>query len=118
MTWNQAAERLFGYTQDEVVGRPFDLIAGDSGGRALEDGEAVPPFDATFCAKDGTAIPASVALSPVYDEENRVRGIAGVIRDLRETRRLEEQLRQSQKMEAVGSPRRRCRARLQQSARR
>jgi PAS domain S-box-containing protein len=103
VTWNQAAERLFGYTQEEVVGRSFDLIVDDAGAQPIVQDEAIAPFDATFRAKDGTAIPASVALSPVYDEENRIRGVAGVIRDLRETRRLEEQLLQSQKLEAIGS---------------
>jgi PAS domain S-box-containing protein len=106
--WNRGAERLFGYAAAEVAGRPiFDLLpAAERAGAAetlgrLRRGEAVPPYEAVRGRKDGTPVSVSVRLSPIRDGD-RVTGVSLIYRDLTESRRLEQQLHQSQKMEAVG----------------
>ena len=106
--WNRGAERLFGYAAAEVTGRPiFDLVPDGERDRAVENldrlrrGEAVPPYEAVRGKKDGTPVPVSVRLSPIRDG-GRVTGVSLIYRDVTDRRRLEEQLRQAQKMEAVG----------------
>jgi two-component system cell cycle sensor histidine kinase/response regulator CckA len=108
-TWNGGAERLFGYTANEMIGTlvndatpesPFDGGA-DLG--KLRSGVRPRPFETRMLRKDGTRADVSVATSPIADRTGQVIGVARVIRDMTEQRLLEEQLAQSQKLEAIGS---------------
>jgi two-component system cell cycle sensor histidine kinase/response regulator CckA len=110
-SWNAGAEHIMGYTADEIVGRHFsnfyEQVAVDEGrplahlaqasrtGRAEDEGLRVH--------KDGSTFWASVVLSPIVDAAGKLLGFAMISRDLRERRSLEDQLHQSQKMEAIGS---------------
>jgi PAS domain S-box-containing protein len=94
--WNRAAERLFGYTAQEVLGRPLpDLIPSDrieelqSVMDRVRRGEHVPPFDTERIRKDGRRIEVSVSLSPVKDAAGTVTGISTIARDI--TERKEKQ---------------------------
>jgi two-component system cell cycle sensor histidine kinase/response regulator CckA len=112
-TWNPGAERLFGYTAEEMIGVPVDDVAGSSpfeGGMDLEElreqlhrGVHPKPFQTRMKRKDGSTVEVSVATSPVADLSGHVVGVSGVIRDITDQRRLEAQLNQSQKLEAIGS---------------
>src|SRR5947209_2613396 len=102
-TWNPAAERLFGYPADEMVGRSIlDLVPPDqhvearSFGERVRAGERVPPYEAVRLRKDGTAVPVSVTLWPVRDDAGRFVGLAAIYTDLTERRRAEAELRQSE----------------------
>ncbi len=115
-SWNRAAERLFGHTADEAIGKPIALIIPDD--RQYEEehqlpllaaGEGVDLYETVRSRKDGTAIAVSVALAPIHDLGGEVVGASKTARDLsaqraaeEALRRTEEQLRQAQKMEAVG----------------
>jgi PAS domain S-box-containing protein len=102
--WNRHAERLYGWTAEEAIGRPFGVIF--SGGepapmqRVLE-GETLT-VDMMRQRKDGTSVLVSVTASPIYGASGDVVGVVGVSADITERRALEEQLRHSQKMDAVG----------------
>jgi PAS domain S-box-containing protein len=94
-TWNPAAEALFGWTADEIIGQsitriiPEDLL--DEEQRIIDSirrGEIVPKFQTTRLAKDGTAIPIAVTVSPVRDSSGRVVGASKIANDLREQTRL------------------------------
>ena len=105
---NRAGERVSGYTRDEAMSRRLtDLVAADSA-EALRSRLAVSgaeadasTFDAILIGKDDRPIPVEIAWRPIVRDEAVV-GFEGIARDLTERRRLEDQLRQAQKMEAVG----------------
>jgi PAS domain S-box-containing protein len=109
-SWNAGAERFKGYSADEIMGEHFsrfyteeDLEA-DIPRIALETATREGRFEAEGwrIRKDGSRFWASVIIDPIRNEEGELLGFAKVTRDLSEKRAIEEQLRQSQKMEAVG----------------
>ncbi|HYH80595.1 MAG TPA: PAS domain S-box protein [Longimicrobium sp.] len=109
LTWNAGAERTFGWRESEVVGRPvFDVLPADlhEEERALlarvAAGEAVPPFETERADRDGRRVAVSLTMSPIRDASGAVACVATIARDVTEERRLQAQLRQAQKMEAVG----------------
>jgi len=109
-SWNAGAERFKGYSADEIMGEHFSRFYTE------EDREAGIPRIAleTACnegrfeaegwrvRKDGSRFWATVIIDPIRNETGELIGFAKVTRDLSEKRAIEEQLRQSQKMEAVG----------------
>ena len=108
--WNRAAEDLFGYTTEEAIGRrAIDLIVPDdmraefiaSRAKAFS-GEVVRNLVERRKRKDGTVIDVQLASAPVFNEDGSVRACVVAIEDITNHKMLEEQLRQSQKMEAIG----------------
>jgi PAS domain S-box-containing protein len=107
--WNAGAERIKGYRADEIIGRHFSVFY------RLEDREdGLPERILTTAArdgrveaegwrirKDGSRFWANVVIDAVHDAGTLI-GFAKITRDMTERRAVEEQLRQSQKMEAVG----------------
>jgi two-component system cell cycle sensor histidine kinase/response regulator CckA len=106
--WNQGAERLFGYPAEEIIGQststnarldcPEELKAL----KRVRAGEHIPPFETVRRRKDGKQIHVSVSISPIRDDDGRIVGASAISRDISERKRLEEQVRQAQKMEAIG----------------
>jgi PAS domain S-box-containing protein len=109
LSWNDAARRMFGWTEEEVVGRPvFDLLPPEAHDEEravlarVAAGERIVGRETERVRSDGRRILVSLAVSPVLDAAGRVQCAAVVTRDLTDERRLQAQLRQAQKMEAVG----------------
>ncbi|HWB22367.1 MAG TPA: PAS domain S-box protein [Gaiellaceae bacterium] len=108
-SWNAGAERLFGYTAEEMVGSHIDLLTGEMSPdlRELREkmnrGAEQGPIDLIMRRKDGSEVAVSSAGSPITDPSGALVGVAVVIRDVSERQQLEEKLRQAQKLEAVGS---------------
>jgi PAS domain S-box-containing protein len=107
--WNKFAELLYGWTAEEAVGRAIDELTPspflrEHGAQIVERGAAGEAWTGEFLVqgKSGKAFPALLTTSPVLDERSRVLGFVQVSIDLTERRNLEEQFRQSQKMDAVG----------------
>ena len=108
--WNAGAERIKGYRAEEIIGQHFSVFYG------LKDREDGLPQRALATAaqdgrleaegwrvrKDGTRFWANVVLDAVHDDTGDLIGFAKITRDMTERRAIDEQLRQSQKMEAVG----------------
>ncbi len=93
---NAACVRMLRYRhQDELIGKHMHRVMHHT----REDGT---PYPVELCKIYGNRIDVSVTLSLVRDRAGRVRGISGVIRDITQRRAAEEQLRQAQKMEAIG----------------
>lgn len=90
-TWNPAAEALYGYTADEMIGQEVSVLIPKEGLATLHvslerlrAGEGLRQDHAERCHRDGTRIPVSSTLSPVYDEGGEVIGISSIERDARE----------------------------------
>jgi PAS domain S-box-containing protein len=98
-SWNEAAERVFGYSADEMIGQSIRrLIPADR--RPEEDmilarlarSECIKRYETVRTAKDGRIFDASITISPVRDAEGRVIGAAKIIRDITERKRTEARL--------------------------
>jgi PAS domain S-box-containing protein len=108
-SWNEGAEQIFGYTAEEAIGRPLHmLMPADRLDEfpqmllAVQRGESVSNYETVRLRKDGKKINVSVTDSPIRGEGGTVAGVSSIARDITERKRLEEELLQSQKMEAVG----------------
>jgi PAS domain S-box-containing protein len=109
-SWNAGAERFKGYSADEIMGEHFSRFyteedqAAEIPRIALETAAREGRFETEGwrLRKDGSRFWASVIIDSVRNDDGELVGFAKVTRDLTEKRAIEEQLRQSQKMEAVG----------------
>jgi len=107
--WNKGAEQMYGYTAQELIGSPIALLAPperkDEIPAILERiraGERVEYFETVRVTKDGRRLNVSISISPIQDAEGKVIGASTIARDITAQRKVEDQLRQAQKMEAVG----------------
>ena len=95
-SWNRAAERMFGYTKEEVLGKHISLLIPPS--RLAEEdiiinsiaqGNKVDHFETIRIAKDGREIPISLSVSPVKDVIGRIVGASKIARDISEKKLTE-----------------------------
>ena len=106
--WNPAAERLFGWTAAEVLGRPNPIVQQEKQEEfkkytdALIQGAQFAEFHLRRQRKDGSVIDISLSTTLLRDAQGKISGLMGIFVDLTERLRLEEQLRHAQKLEAVG----------------
>lgn len=106
--WNSAAERIFGYTRQEALGRPVAVLfrPKQAAARIREmvarsaHGECCAG-EAHFLRRDGTSGACDLILEPLTDRNGQALGIMGVGRDISERRHLEQLLFRSQKIEAL-----------------
>jgi PAS domain S-box-containing protein len=107
-TWNLAATQMFGWAEREVLGRPYPIVPDDRRAeyRSLSDrharGQSIAGFETQRQRKDGTLVDVVLSIAPLVGADGRVTGTMGLIADITQRKQLEELLRQSQKMEAVG----------------
>jgi len=108
--WNRAAEETFEYSFEEAQGRhPFDLIAlpdgapeGDAFRALISQGSSQVDCVAGNRTKDGRILNCEWSGVPFYDSSGALKGFLSICQDLTGRKLLEEQLRQAQKMEAMG----------------
>lgn len=98
MTWNRGAQRLFGYTADEVIGKSVTvLIPQDRHDEepailaGIRRGERIEHYDTIRRRKDGSLIDISLSVSPVRNSKGEIIGASKIARDITERRRAEEQ---------------------------
>jgi PAS domain S-box-containing protein len=104
-SWNQAAERLLGYTATEIVGKPLTTIIPpelhEEEQRNLERlwrGERVEHFDTVRLAKNGRRIEVSLTISPLKNAEGEVVGASKIMRDIRRRKELERRVREEHQL--------------------
>jgi PAS domain S-box-containing protein len=103
-TWNQGADRLFGYTADEAIGRPVtmlipperldeepDILA------RIRNGERIEHYETVRRRKDGSLIDISLTVSPMKDASGRIVGASKIARDITERKQAEARLRDSER---------------------
>jgi PAS domain S-box-containing protein len=98
-SWNEGAQKLYGYASDEAIGRPMDLIVPEhKKGEELDilrlilRGERVDHYRTQRRRKDGTLVDVSIAVSPVHNSEGEIVQAAVVARDITEQVRLQNAL--------------------------
>ncbi|MGA3024726.1 MAG: PAS domain S-box protein [Bryobacteraceae bacterium] len=103
LSWNRGAERIYGYTAEEIVGRPISFLrlrgAPDDYRAILGDlkhGRTIEHYEARRVRKDGRQIFVSLTVSPIRDESGTVVGGSVVARDITEQQRAREALRLSE----------------------
>jgi PAS domain S-box-containing protein len=103
-SWNKSAERVFGYTAEEAIGRsvtmliPADRLSEEPEILArLRRGERVDHFETVRRRKDGTLLDISLTISPVRDTEGVIVGASKIARDISQSKRIENDLRRANK---------------------
>lgn len=99
-SWNDAAKRLFGYTADEIIGKPIQTLFPED--RLDEEteilsrlhrGERVEHFETQRKTKDGKIIDLSLTISPIRDSKNNIIGLSKIARDI--TSKKQEDMRKN-----------------------
>ncbi len=113
-SWNPAAERIFGYTAEEAIGRSIRILIPDELQdeedevlRKIRAGEKVDHYETIRQRKDGSRLAISLTVSPIRDEDGTIIGASKIARDITERARLQDALRDeannTQKLSDVGA---------------
>ncbi len=109
ITWNHGAERLYGYLAEEMIGRNISILYTPDDFKEylhmkeiIKRGERISAHDTKRLRKDGTLLAVSVSISPILVKNGELVGVTKIAHDITRVKQLEEQFRQSQKMEAFG----------------
>lgn len=104
-SWNAGAERMFGYTAEEAIGRPATILfppermAEESEILAcIRRGERVEHFESVRIRKDGSSIDISATVSPIVDSSGAIVGASKIARDISGRKRAEQALREQAKL--------------------
>ena len=102
-SWNSSAERIFGYSEQEVLGKPIALIIPPELQpeeleilRRLRAGERIDHFETVRVAKGGKRILVSLTISPVKDSSGTIVGASKIARDITRIKQVEQALRESE----------------------
>src|SRR5271170_2910305 len=101
--WNSSAERIFGYTENEVLGKPITIIIPPELQaqeidilRRLRSGDRIEHFETVRVTKTGKRVLVSLTVSPVRDSSGRIVGASKIARDITGIRQIEQALRDSE----------------------
>lgn len=102
LSWNPAAEKLYGYTAEEMIGRSVSVIVPDDRKgeidliqKRVENGDYIANFETRRVRKDGTVIDVVMSASPIKDCKGTVVGVATIVRDITASK-AEERLKDSE----------------------
>jgi len=108
-SWNQAAEEMLGYKEEEAIGRTFYFLVPENLRGELEHfrKEAVvrgriTRFETKRIRKDGTAIEVELTRSVLRDDEGNITGFMGLLNDITERKQMQEQLLASERLATLG----------------
>ncbi|HEV7281634.1 MAG TPA: PAS domain S-box protein, partial [Pirellulaceae bacterium] len=108
VTWNRGAERMFGWSAEEAVGRPVTILIPpdrlheeDVILATLARGERVDHYETVRVRKDGTKLQVALTVSPIRDTEGNVIGASKIARDITDRRLAEEALREESRVAEV-----------------
>ncbi len=103
VSWNTAAEKMYGYSSDEVKGKHISILVPAGGEHDLKDllervwrQELVERYETIRVRKDGTPLHVSLTVSPIKDLEGKVAGASAIARDITERKKAQEAVRESE----------------------
>ena len=101
-SWNRGAEQLYGYTPDDVVGQPIDVLVPEDQPdeiprilARLRRGERIKNYETRRVRKDGKVLDVSLTISPIRDTDGSIVGASTIARDITQRKRLEAELQQA-----------------------
>jgi two-component system, sensor histidine kinase and response regulator len=101
ISWNQGAERMYGYSAEEMVGKHISTLAPPGGGDSMIEtltrvsgGERIEHFETVRLTKDGRRIDVSLTVSPFKDAAGQTVGVASIARDITKRKQAERQIEQ------------------------
>lgn len=101
-SWNKGAERVFGYTEDEVIGKPITILIPANRQdeeqlilKRIRSGERVEHFETIRRCKDGSTIDVSLTISPMKNDKGEIVGASKIARDITGSKESEERLRRA-----------------------
>jgi PAS domain S-box-containing protein len=102
LTWNRAAQELYGYSPQEIIGRHVSTIAPPDRHAELQGiieagsgEEIIKDLETTRMRRDGSVFPAVLTISPIRDESGKTVALSVIARDITERRRAENELRRA-----------------------
>src|SRR5947207_7907218 len=102
-SWNTAAERMYGYAAEEIIGKPITLLFPPDRQdefsaimQHIKRGEGLDHFETMRVRKDGTILNVSVTVSPIKDAAGEIIGASAIARDISEQKRLQAELYEQQ----------------------
>lgn len=102
-SWNAGAERIFGFTPEEAIGRPITIIIPPELQdeekqilKRLRNDERIQHYETIRVSKSGKKLNVSLTISPVKDSKNRIVGASKIARDITESKRIENALTESE----------------------
>jgi len=108
-SWNRGAERMYGYTAEEIIGHPVSLLVPADKPNDVENimqriraGESLDHYDTQRRHKDGSLLYVTLTISPIRDRNGEIVGASTIARDMTSRRLAEEALRASEKLVAMG----------------
>ncbi len=108
LTWNKAAERMYGYRADEVIGKNVTMLAPDRPQeieeilQRLREGHKIERFETSRRTKNGKTIFVSLTISPVREAKGKIIAASTIARDITHTKMAEEALRNSERLAVAG----------------
>jgi PAS domain S-box-containing protein len=109
LTWNKAAERMYGYRAEEIIGRNVSVLSTQDRQweiaeilQRLRRGEKIEHFETSRRTKDGRILEVSLTISPVHDAEANIVAASTIARDMTQTKMAEEALRNSERLAVAG----------------
>jgi PAS domain S-box-containing protein len=108
-SWNRGAEHIYGYTSEDAIGKHISLLTPSDHRDEISEilgkiarGETIEHHESVRVTKDGRQLNVSISVSPLRDAADAIVGASVISRDITAQKRTENQLRQAQKMEAIG----------------
>jgi PAS domain S-box-containing protein len=103
-SWNKGAERVFGYTAEEAIGKPVTILIPEDHPdeepsiiARLRRGERIEHYETVRVRKDGSLVDISLTVSPIKGPDGRIIGASKIARDITARKRAEEALRRSER---------------------
>ncbi len=103
LSWNQGAEQVYGYTEDDAVGHSIELLTLEDASERMEQalqqvaaGRSVRNYESEHRTKDGSSVHVAVTFSPVPDAEGEVSAVSIIARDITARKQAEQALQESE----------------------